>query len=342
MVRTGHPVSPSTTVRRIIVGPTAAGKSALAMHLATARGLAIVSADSRQVYQGFDTGTAKPSLADRQAIPHYGVDVVPPTVRYSAHRWAVDAVRWCGEAATAGAPPVIVGGTGLYVKALVSPLDAVPSLDPHRREALAAWLAAAPLNELTRWCQRLDPARAHLGRTQLLRAIETALLAGTRLSEALRTGHDSDAMSEPPTPSSREASTSAATRYLVVDPGPVLVERIAHRVHQMIADGFVQEVEQLRRTIDYDAPAWSASGYRVVREALDGAGGTRALNAAIERVIIETRQYAKRQRTWFRHQLPASQVTRIDPGAPNALDQALAWWDHEESVADDAMQTRTA
>ncbi|MEN9591565.1 MAG: tRNA delta(2)-isopentenylpyrophosphate transferase, partial [Gemmatimonadota bacterium] len=85
-----------------------------------------------------------------------------------------------------------------------------------------------------------------------------------------------------------------------------------------------------------------ASGYRVVREALDGAGGTRALNAAIERVIIETRQYAKRQRTWFRHQLPASQVTRIDPGAPNALTRALAWWDHEESVADDAMQTRTA
>lgn len=330
IVRTGYPVSPSTTVRRIIVGPTAAGKSALAMHLAHARGLAIVSADSRQVYQGFDTGTAKPSPADRHAIPHYGVDVVPPTVRYSAHRWAVDAVRWCGEAATAGTLPVIVGGTGLYVKALVSPLDAVPTLDPHRREALAAWLAAAPFDELTRWCQRLDPARAHLGRTQLLRAIETALLAGTRLSEALHAGFGPD------------PSISAVTRYLVVDPGPVLVERIAHRVHQMIADGFVQEVEQLRRTIAYDAPAWSASGYRVVREALDGAGGTRAVDAAIERVIIETRQYAKRQRTWFRHQLPAPQVTRLDPGAPNALAQALAWWDHEESVADGAMQTRTA
>jgi len=332
-VRTGDPAPPSTTVRRIIVGPTAAGKSALAMHLARARGLAIVSADSRQVYQGFDIGTAKPSPADREAIPHYGVDVVPPTVRYSAHRWAADALCWCDEAVTAGTPPLIVGGTGLYVKALVSPLDAVPVLDPDRRDALAAWLAACTLDELTRWCRRLDPARAHLGRTQLLRAVETALLAGTRLSDALQSSHEA---------ASADVSTAASVRYLVVDPGPVLAERIAHRVHQMIADGFVQEVERLRQSIAYDAPAWSASGYRVVRDALEGPGGERALDAAIERVIIETRQYAKRQRTWFRHQLPAQQVTRIDPNAPDALDQALAWWDHEESVADHAMQTRTA
>ncbi len=330
VVRSGNPMPPSTRVRRIIVGPTAAGKSALAMHLARTRGLAIVSADSRQVYHGFDIGTAKPSLADRQAVPHYGVDVVPPTDRYSAHRWAADAVHWCDEAETAGTPPLIVGGTGLYVKALVSPLDAVPALDPDRRHALAVWLAECPLDELTRWCRRLDPPRAHLGRTQLLRAVETALLAGTRLSEALHTGFGPD------------VSTSASVRYLVVDPGPVLAERIAHRVHQMIADGFVQEVERLRQSIAHDAPAWSASGYRVVRDALEGAGGARALDAAIERVIIETRQYAKRQRTWFRHQLPEPQVTRIDPGAPDALDQARAWWDHEESVADHAMQTRTA
>jgi len=341
-VRSGDPVLPSTTVRRIIVGPTAAGKSALAMHLARTRGLAIVSADSRQVYHGFDIGTAKPSLADREAIPHYGVDVVQPTDRYSAHRWAADAVRWCDEAETAGTPPLIVGGTGLYVKALVSPLDAVPALDPDRRDVLAAWLANCTLDELTRWCRRLDPARAHLGRTQLMRAIETALLAGTRLSDALRSSHERDTASDGSSSAAADLSPVASVRYLVVDPGPVLVERIAHRVHQMIADGFVQEVERLRQSIAHDAPAWSASGYRVVRDALEGAGGARALEGAIERVIIETRQYAKRQRTWFRHQLPAPQVTRLDPGAPNALDQALAWWDHEESVEDHAMQTRTA
>ncbi len=337
-VETGGTASLPSTPRRIIVGPTAAGKSALAMHLARKRGLVIVSADSRQVYQGFDIGTAKPSLADRQAIAHVGVDVVPPTVRYSAHAWAADAVRWCEAAVQAGTPPVIVGGTGLYVKALVSPLDPVPALDPDRREALASWLAACSLDDLARWCRRLDPARAHLGRTQLLRAIETALLAGTRLSDALRSVNGAGNVPE----HGGEVSTSPSARYLVVDPGAVLAERIAHRVHQMIADGFVQEVERLRQTIAHDAPAWSASGYRVVRDALAGAGGTRALDAAIERVIIETRQYAKRQRTWFRHQLPADQVTRIDPDAPDALDQALAWWDHEESVANHAMQTRTA
>jgi len=320
------------------VGPTAAGKSALAMHLARARGLAIVSADSRQVYQGFDIGTAKPSLADRQAVPHYGIDVVPPTTRYSAHAWAADAARWSFDAASAGIPPVIVGGTGLYVKALVSPLDPVPTLDPDRRDRLGAWLATCSLDEITRWCRRLDPARAHLGPTQLLRAVETALLAGTRLSDWLRFAQGANAVSD----TTPDALPSPSARYLVVDPGPVLATRIAHRVHQMIAHGFVQEVERLRQTIAPDAPAWSASGYRVVRDALDAGGDARALEAAIERVIIETRQYAKRQRTWFRHQLPAEQVTRINPDAPHALDQTLDWWDHEESVAHHAMHTRTA
>ena len=338
-VHSDDSTSPSSTPHRIIVGPTAAGKSALAMHLARERGLAIVSADSRQVYQEFDIGTAKPTLADRQAVPHYGVNAVPPTMRYSAHAWAADAVQWCAAAVQSGTPPLIVGGTGLYVKALVSPLDAVPTLDPDRRDALGAWLAACTLDELTRWCRRLDPARAHLGRTQLLRAVETALLAGTRLSDALRCVSGPDDAS---TARLSNASSSASARYLVVDPGPVLASRIVHRVHQMIADGFVQEVERLRQTIAPDAPAWSASGYRVVRDALVAAGGARTVDAAIVRVIIETRQYAKRQRTWFRHQLPAEQVTRLDPNAPDALEQALAWWDHDEPVANNAMQTRTA
>ena len=329
---------PSAAPRRIIVGPTAAGKSALAMHLARARGLAIVSADSRQLYQGFDIGTAKPSRADRQAIPHYGVDVIPPTVRYSAQRWATDAARWSDDAVKAGTPPLIVGGTGLYVKALVSPLDAVPTLDPDRRDALAAWLAARPLDELTHWCRRLDPARAHLGRTQLVRAVETALLAGTRLSDALRPVGGR----HPAPDATADGSMAASIRYLVVDPGPVLASRIANRVHQMIADGFIHEVERLRQRVTPDAPAWSASGYRVVRDAIEAAGGAPTRDAAIERVIIETRQYAKRQRTWFRHQLPATQVTHINPDAPDAFDQVLAWWDHEDSVADRAMQLRTA
>lgn len=312
-------------VRRIIVGPTAAGKSALAMCLARQRGLAIVSADSRQLYKAFDIGTAKPAAADLHSVPHYGINVALPTERYSAHHWADAAPAWCAAATSAGTPPVIVGGTGLYVQALVSPLAPVPLLDPDQRAALAPWLHACSTAELMRWCERLDPRRAHLGRTQLLRAVETALLAGERLGDWLHAAHD--------------AAPPSSARYLVVDPGPVLASRITTRVHQMIAAGFMQEVHGLMQTVPADAPAWSASGYRVMRECAEG---TRSLESAIERVIIESRQYAKRQRTWFRHQLPMAQVTHINPDAPDALERVLSWWDNEAVVAEQAMRQEGA
>ncbi|WP_396213142.1 tRNA (adenosine(37)-N6)-dimethylallyltransferase MiaA [Gemmatimonas sp.] len=291
-----------------IVGATAAGKSALAMQLAEARGLSIVSADSRQVYRGFDIGTAKPSHEDRRCVPHYGLDVVDPEERYSAHRWALEATRWCDEARSADRSPLVVGGTGLYVRALVQPLDAVPELDADRRAALEPWLASQSLHELQRWCARLDPVRAHLGRTQLQRAIETALLDGTRLGDHL----------------ARPQTTARPVRYLVVDPGPALALRIADRVQAMLAAGFVEEIERLRTHIPADAPAWNASGYGVLRQYVEG---TLPRSAAIERVIIETRQYAKRQRTWFRHQLPTEAVTLVNPLEEDARDITLAWWD---------------
>jgi tRNA dimethylallyltransferase len=291
-----------------VVGPTAAGKSALAMALAEARQLAILSADSRQVYCGFDIGTAKPTLDERTRVPHFGVDVVAPTERYSAHRWAAEAEQWMQQAYATDTPPLVVGGTGLYVRALVQPLDPVPVLDEQRRAALAPVLAALPLGELQRWCAQLDPSRAHLGRTQLQRAVETALLDGTRLSDRL-------GQSETP---------ARPVRYLVVDPGTALAPRIAGRVQAMLAAGFIEEVERLRTVVPADAPAWNASGYGVMRAAVEG---TMSRSEAIERVIIETRQYAKRQRTWFRHQLPTPLVTVVNPLDDNALNVALAWWD---------------
>jgi tRNA dimethylallyltransferase len=296
-----------------IAGPTAAGKSALALALAARRGLTLVSADSRQVYRRFDVGTAKPSLEERRLVPHEGIDVVDPTVRYSAHQWATQAAGWGRAAVAAGRPPVFVGGTGLYLRALVEPLAPVPTLDPGRRAVLSPWLDALPAEELHRWCQRLDPSRADIGRTQRLRAVETALLAGTRISAAM----------------AAPASEPLPVRYLVVDPGPTLADRIASRVQAMVGAGFVEEVDRLRREIPADAPAWQASGYAVVRDALEGQG---TVAMAIERVIIETRQYAKRQRTWIRHQLPAAQVTRVNPLATDALDQVLAWWDAREGA----------
>lgn len=301
-----------------IVGPTAAGKSALAMQLAEARGLSIISADSRQLYRGFDIGTAKPSVEERMRVPHYGIDVIDPEVRYSAHAWASMVPEWAAHATARGRPPLIVGGTGLYVRALVQPLAATPALDAQQRAQLGAWLVRQEHATLQRWCARLDPSRAHLGRTQLLRAIETALLAGVRQSDAFR--------AEEPV---ADAGGGMA-RYLVVDPGPVLATRIAARVHAMVSAGFVDEVRRLHGRIAPDAPAWKASGYTVIRDAVVG---ERPLNEAIERVIIENRQYAKRQRTWNRHQLPVAQVTWVSSTDVDALSRVLAWWDAGSEVA---------
>lgn len=314
MNSTGVLVGPERTRMMLscIVGPTAAGKSAVAMHLAQQCGLSIVSADSRQVYRGFDVGTAKPSLAERTLVPHYGIDVADPCERYSAHRWAESARTWIQQADANGRAPVVVGGTGLYVRALVEPLDAVPELDAGQRAALATFLDTLSMPELERWCARLDPPRAHLGRTQRLRAIETALLSGRRLSDSLR----------PPAGDSSRTS-SYQIRYLVVDPGPVLATRIERRVHDMLQAGWEEEISRLMTTTAQDAPAWKASGYAVLRDAMEG---RLSRAAAVERVVIETRQYAKRQRTWFRHQLPVAQVTLLNPLEPDAMQQATRWW----------------
>jgi tRNA dimethylallyltransferase len=306
---------------RVIIGPTGAGKSALALALARERRLAVVSADSRQLYRGFDIGTAKPTAAERARVPHYGIDVAAPTERWSAHRWAEGAEAWLRDARRLGRTPVVVGGTGFYVRALVRPLADVPVLDAPRRDRLATWLAGRSFEELQRWCRRLDPARAHLGRAQLQRAIETALLAGVRLSAAFGAAPGGDGPA-------RVATAQVAVRYLVVDPGPPLAGRIASRVAAMVAAGWVDEVRRLVRDVPADAPAWQASGYGAMRDHVEGRC---ALGAAIERVVVETRQYAKRQRTWIRHQLVEGPVRRLDPLHPRALDVARAWWDHPEA-----------
>ncbi len=292
----------------VITGPTAAGKSALAMALAERAGAVIVSADSRQVYAGFDIGTAKPARAERARVAHLGLDVAPPSERWSAARWADAATRWIEDARAAGRPVIVVGGTGFYVQALVAPLAAAPALDPERRAALEALLRDWPTAELRRWTERLDPVRAQLGRTQLLRAVETALLAGQRLSDSFVT------------PS---AVARWSARYLLVDPGPVLAARISARVDDMLAAGWLDEVRTLLREVDPAAPAWNACGYAALRAHV---AGTLSLSAAREQVIIATRQYAKRQRTWMRHQLPPETVTRLDPATPDALERAWDWW----------------
>ncbi|MEO7520263.1 MAG: tRNA (adenosine(37)-N6)-dimethylallyltransferase MiaA [Gemmatimonas sp.] len=294
---------------QVIIGPTAAGKSRIAMGLATARHLAIISADSRQIYRGFDIGTAKPSRPEQVTVPHFGIDVCAPQERFSAHAWASAAASWIAQADASGRRAAVVGGTGFYIRALISPLDTVPVLSMGERESLGTWLHGLEARELRRWCIRLDPQRATLGRVQQLRAVETALLSGHRLSASF-TGS-----------ATRPQRT---VRYLVVDPGAALAQRIASRVRSMVAEGWLAEIEALGAAVPDDAPAWKASGYAAMRDCLRG---TLSETEAVNRVIVETRQYAKRQRTWCRHQLFDGAVSYLNPDRDDALDLALAWWD---------------
>ena len=297
---------------RVICGPTASGKTRLAVRLATIADISIVSADSRQVYRRFDMGTSKPSLIEKRLAPHFGVDVLDPTERASAAWWAEHADRWITGIVADGRTPVVVGGTGLYLRGLFGTLFEEPEMDPARRTALQAALAEYPTDELRRWVSELDPPRAHLGRTQLLRAIEIGVVTGHRVSDLHR---------------ENVRAPRRRARYLVASPATDELGRVIRaRTQQMFLDGWVEEVEALIGQVAPDAPAWNATGYSTVRALVEG----RLSRAdAEEKVVIATRQYAKRQRTWFRHQLAGADVTWLTDAHDDWDARLLAWWNGE-------------
>ena len=300
---------------RVICGPTAAGKTAAALQLAARHPVTIISADSRQIYRRFDIGTAKPGVAELAAVPHVGVDVADPMDRWSAWQWAALAREAIADATSRQRTPVVVGGTGFYLRALTEPLASLPPLDEPRRDQLGAWLDAQPRELWRAWCQRLDPDRAALGPVQWRRAIETALLTGVRLSTLHEGGGE---------------ASRVPVRYLLVDPGAPLADRIAQRVVSMLDAGWAEEVEQLRLDVPAEARAWLATGYG---EVLAHVEGRMSRADMIRRVTIRTRQYAKRQRTWFRHQLDQALVTTVSPYEERFLERVNAWWRaHDEET----------
>src|SRR5687767_9970841 len=296
----------------VICGPTASGKSALALRLARQFGAAIISADSRQVYRGFDIGTAKPSAEEQARVPHFGIDVAEPDARYTAADWAASVPAWVDRIHGDGRRPVIVGGTGFYLRALFAPLFEEPEIDPALRASIREVLRSMSGDEIKRWCESLDPPRAALGRAQRERAVEMALITGRRISELHL---------------ERPRAPSLTVRYLLIDPGDSLAGAIAARTDAMLSAGWLDEVRSLAQRVSQDARAWTATGYDTMRRVTTG---ELTLEQGRELVIVATRQYAKRQRTWFRHQLVGERVTQLDPRSPDAFERAAAWFNSED------------
>ncbi|HET6577622.1 MAG TPA: tRNA (adenosine(37)-N6)-dimethylallyltransferase MiaA [Gemmatimonadales bacterium] len=271
----------------VVVGATAVGKTAVALALAAHWPLEIVSADSRQIYRRLDVGTAKPTRKERARVPHHGLDLIDPGARYSAGHFARDAEAWIADIRGRGRLPVVVGGTGLYVRALAEGLFREPALDPARRRALDAWTSRLEPLELLRWAGRLDPGFRGGGRQRAARAIEIALLSGHPLSHWQQAAR---------------ARGAIDPWYIVLTaPRPVLHQRIARRAEEMVRRGLIEEVAAvLSEGHPPGAPGLDGVG---IREAVEYLHGRRPRASVAEAIATGTRQYAKRQETWFRHQL---------------------------------------
>jgi tRNA dimethylallyltransferase len=281
----------------VVVGPTAIGKTRVAAALARHWPLVVISADSRQVYRGLDRGTGKPTGAERVAVPHLGLDLIDPGERYSAGRFAREAAAWLAGLGPE-TWPVVVGGTGLYVRALADGLFREPPLDPERRARLLRW--TADREGLGRWASRLDPEYAGGGRQRAARTVEIALLTGKPLSWWQRRATEQGVM------------RPWYVRLTV--PRAVLHQRIGERVRGMLAAGWVDEVRRLLAAgLDPGAPGLDALGYRDVVRHLRGELSVEELEQAI---VTSTRRYAKRQETWFRHQLGRAPVVTLDATEP--------------------------
>lgn len=285
----------------VVTGPTASGKTALSIRVALRLDGEIVSMDSRQVYRGMNIGTAKATPEERAAVAHHGLDLVDPDQRYSAGAFARDARRWIAEIRSRGRVPVLVGGTGFFLRALTRPLFNEPELPRERRERLDSFLKSRPGAELERWLEVLDPETARslrgraggAGRQRVLRALEIVLLTG----RPLPWWH----AHAPP------AETPLRPLVFVLDlPRDQLYARIDARVHAMIEAGLVEEVARLLRAgYDTGDPGMNATGYPEIVKHLRGEW---SLEDAVDAIQRATRRYARRQLTWFRHQLPADAV----------------------------------
>ncbi len=287
-----------------ITGPTGAGKTALSLLVARELDAEIIAMDSRQVYRGMDIGTAKATAGERAAVPHHGLDIRSPGERYSAGAFGRDARRWIAAIRARGRVPLLVGGTGFFLRVLTEPLFREPPLEGGRRAEMEAALDGLSAAELERWVRALDPRRAEVaaagGRQRMTRTLLIALLTGRPLSWWHRRGAEGQ-------------RALAGVVCLVEVPREVMDGRIARRVREMVEAGFVDEVGALMEAgWTRGDPGMDGVGYREMADHLEG---RITLEEAVERTRVATRQYARRQATWFRHQLGPGTV-KVDGTAP--------------------------
>lgn len=273
----------------IILGPTAAGKSRLAVELASLFNGEIIGADSMQVYRRMDIGTAKPTEEERATVPHHMIDVVEPDKEYCAARYARDAAECIREISSRGKTPFVAGGTGLYIRALVHGICEAPAPDTELRKRLVIEARTSGRAALHERLGRVDPEAAaaihpnNLGR--VVRALEVYELTGRTISEY------------------RGAHGFSSTPYLTLKIGLMkerqeLYRAIEARVDMMIRDGLVDETRALLESgCGADSKPMLALGYKEMAGYL---GGRHALEEAVGLLKMNTRRYAKRQITWFR------------------------------------------
>jgi tRNA dimethylallyltransferase len=306
-----------------LAGPTASGKSGAALAIAQELGAEIISVDSALVYRGMDIGTAKPTAAERAAVPHHLIDIRDPLHAYSAAEFAADARRLAGEINSRGKLALLVGGTMLYFKALFEGLATMPAADANVRAQLEAQAAEAGWPGLHAELARIDPATAARlspnDSQRIQRALEVFRLTGEPLSSFHGGANGSDPQGWGSTP------------LLSLEPVERgwLHERIAQRFEAMLAAGFVDEVRRLRARGDLSPalPSMRCVGYRQAWTLLDTQeaqalhpAGPFAIAQLRDQGIFATRQLAKRQLTWLRS-MPQRRVIACD--APDALAQVL-------------------
>ena len=315
-----------------IAGPTASGKTGLALaiaaHLQDQGGAEIISVDSALVFKGMNIGTAKPSASELAAVPHHLIDIRDPLNAYSAAEFAHDALACVADIRSRGRMPILVGGTMLYFKALMEGLNDMPAANAEVRagiQAEAENLGWPAMHEVLRQVDPLTAARlAPADSQRISRALEVFRISG----KALSSFHQLNVA--PAEPANSNALHWANAPLLSLEPTDRswLHKRIEQRFDDMLSNGFLDEVKDLRARGDLtpDLPAMRCVGYRQAWEALDG---TLPMSELRDRGVFATRQLAKRQITWLRS-LP--QRTVLEAEGENVLKQALAWVDRQLST----------